>query len=136
MNFEAFDKSEIEHYKAEVKARWGKTKEYQEYEQKSAAQSKEEQKETASQLLDRFSELGTLRHLPPDAKEVQGKISALQQFITDNYYVCTDEILNGLGKMYAGDERFKKNIDSAGGDGTAEFVSQAISLYCSARRPL
>ncbi len=77
MNFEAFDKSEIEHYKAEVKARWGKTKEYQEYEQKSAAQSKEEQKETASQLLDRFSELGTLRHLPPDAKEVQGKISVI-----------------------------------------------------------
>ena len=58
-------------------------------------------------------------------------IVRLQTFITDNYYVCTNEILNGLGQMYVGDERFKKNIDRAGGDGTAEFVSQAIAVYCS-----
>lgn len=78
-----------------------------------------------------FSGLGELRHLTPDSDEVQKKISALQKFITDNYYVCNNEILNGLGQMYVGDERFKKNIDRAGGDGTAEFVSQAISVYCS-----
>ncbi|MBD5521349.1 MAG: MerR family transcriptional regulator [Lachnospiraceae bacterium] len=131
MNFEVFDKSEIENYKAEAKAKWGKTQAYQDYMQKSATQSEDEQKEIADQLLDKFSELGTLRNLPPAAKKVQEKISVLQKFITDNYYVCTDEILNGLGQMYAGDERFKKNIDRAGGDGTAEFVSQAISVYCS-----
>ena len=131
MNFDVFDKSEIEHYKAEVKAKWGKTQAYQEYTQKSATQSEDEQKEIANQLLGKFSELGKLRHLPPATKEVQGKISVLQKFITDNYYVCTSEILNGLGQMYVGDERFKKNIDRAGGDGTAEFVSQAISVYCS-----
>lgn len=136
MNFEAFDKSEIEQYKAEAKAKWGKTQAYYDYAQKSATQTEEEQKEITKQLLGRFSELGTLRHLPPAAEEVQGKISALQEFITDNYYVCTDEILNGLGQMYAGDERFKKNIDRAGGDGTAEFVSQAISVYCCSRRLL
>jgi len=94
-------------------------------------QSEDEQKEIANQLLGKFSELGTLRHLPPAAKEVQGKISVLQKFITDHYYECTNEILNGLGQMYVGDERFKKNIDRAGGDGTAEFVSQAILVYCS-----
>lgn len=33
--------------------------------------------------------------------------------------------LAGLGKMYVCDERFKKNIDKYG-DGTAEFVAEAI----------
>ena len=35
----------------------------------------------------------------------------------------------GLGKMYIADERFKKNIDKYG-EGTAEFVSAAIAVYC------
>jgi len=39
MNFEVFDRSEIEHYKTEVKAKWGKTQAYQDYALKSAAQS-------------------------------------------------------------------------------------------------
>ena len=34
----------------------------------------------------------------------------------------------GLGKMYACDERFKKNIDIYG-DGTAEFAADAIAVY-------
>ena len=69
--------------------------------------------------------------MTPNDDEVQEKISALQKFITDNYYVCTNEILNGLGEMYVCDERFRSNIDKAGGDGTADFVRQAIAVYCS-----
>ena len=37
--------------------------------------------------------------------------------------------LAGLGKMYVADERFKKNIDEYG-EGTAEFVAEAINLFC------
>lgn len=33
--------------------------------------------------------------------------------------------------MYVCDERMKHNIDKTGGDGTAEFVKQAIFIYCS-----
>ena len=126
-----FYKSEIEQYKAEAKAKWGDTQAYKDYEQKAASQFNLESDEIANQLMAMFAEIGTLRHLSPSAKEVQGKIASLQKFITDNYYVCTDEILNGLGRMYVDDERFKENIDKAGGNGTAELVSQAISVYCS-----
>lgn len=101
------------------------------YEQKAAAQSDLKCNEIAIRLMTMFAEIGTLRQLSPSAKAVQEKITALQKFITDNYYVCTDEILNGLGKMYVDDERFKKNIDEAGGDGTAEFVREAISVFCA-----
>ena len=129
MNFDIFDKSEIENYEAEVKARWGNTKAYQEYKKKESARNKESYSKIADELMNLFSELGKLKHLPPNADEVQKKISALQSFITDNYYVCTNEILSGLGEMYVCDERFKNNIDKAGGEGTANFVRQAIALY-------
>ena len=131
MNFDVFDKNEIEKYKTEVITKWGDTKAYQEYKQKDIARNEGSDSRIANELMAMFSELGDLKHLTPNSDEVQKKISALQKFITDNYYVCTDEILDGLGKMYLCDERFKKNIDRAGGDGTAELVSQAISVYCS-----
>lgn len=54
----------------------------------------------------------------------------MQDFITENFYHCTDEILSGLGEMYVSDERMKQNIDRAGGDGTAEFAREAIRIYC------
>lgn len=131
MNFDVFDKNEIEKYKAEVKAKWGDTKAYQEYKQKDIAQNEGSYSKIANELMTIFSELGGLKYLTPDSDEVQSKISALQKFITDNYYACTNEILSGLGEMYVGDERFKNNIDKAGRDGTAEFVSRAITVYCS-----
>lgn len=81
-------------------------------------------------MMNLFAELGALRQLSPTDKAVQEKIRALQNFITSNYYTCTTEILSGLGQMYVNDERFKHNIDQAGGEGTAEFVKQAIDAYC------
>ena len=130
MNFDVFDKSEIEKYEAEVKAKWGNTKAYQEYKQKDIFRNEDSYSKSANELMTMFSELGELKHLSPDADEVQKKISALQKFITDNYYVSTNEILIDLGEMYVCDERFKNNIDKAGGDGTADFVKRAIDAYC------
>lgn len=131
MNFDVFDKSEIEKYKEEVREKWGNTKAYQEYKQKDIARNEDSYSKLANELMAMFSELGELKHLAPNAGEIQNKISALQKFITANYYVCTNEILSGLGEMYVCDERFKNNIDKAGGNGTAEFVKEAIAVYCS-----
>ncbi|HIS30762.1 MAG TPA: MerR family transcriptional regulator [Candidatus Limivivens intestinipullorum] len=128
MDFHVFDKSEIEEYKAEAKEKWGNTKEYKEYEQKQG--ETEDFGEKAGQLMKLFAELGALRTLPPADKAVQGKIKALQNFITSNYYACTAETLRGLGQMYVEDERFKNNIDRVGGEGTAAFVREAIEAYC------
>ena len=43
----------------------------------------------------------------------------------------TGEVLHSLGQMYTEDERFRRNIDQAGGEGTAAFVRQAIEAYCA-----
>lgn len=131
MKFNAFSKSEIDQYTEEIKRKWGSTQAYKEFEEKTKQKTEFEQKETADRLLSLFTEIGKLKQLQPADKAVQEKISMLQKFITDNYYTCTNEILIGLSQMYVNDERFKHNIDKAGGEGTAEFVKQAIAIYCS-----
>lgn len=128
MNFQIFDKSEIEQYKAEAKEKWGHTEAYQEFEQR---QSKKGFDDATDQMMELFCQLGALKDLPPADKAVQEKIGSLQNFITEHYYTCTKQILHGLGQMYVQDERFQKNIDKAGGEGTAEFVSRAIEVYCA-----
>ena len=120
MKFDAFDKTEQARFAAEVKEKWGGTAAYQEY--GSAGDSAE--------LMAQFAALGKLKNLAPAAPEVQNAICKLQQFITDHFYTCTPEILAGLGEMYVADERFRENIDKAGGEGTAAFVSRAIAAYC------
>lgn len=126
MKFDAFDKAEQEKYTAEVKEKWGNTIAYQEYQQheKGGATG------TPADLMRHFAKLGKLKHLAPTAPEAQAAIRDLQQFITDHFYTCTLEILAGLGEMYVADDRFRKNIDKAGGEGTADFVAQAIAAYC------
>lgn len=129
MNFHVFDKGEIEQYRAEAKAKWGDTKAYQEYVEKQKRGS--DFREATSQMMDLFAEMGTLRQLSPADPAVQEKIGDLQRFITCHFYTCSAEILHGLGQMYVNDERFRRNIDKVGGEGTAEFVREAIEVYCS-----
>lgn len=131
MDFSAFDKAEIEQYKAEVKARWGKTAAYKEFEQKTAGQSENEQTEAAEKLMQIFAKFGKVKHLAPESDTAQALVEALRQCITENYYNCTPQILESLGQMYVGDERFKTNIDARGGVGTADFASKAIEFYCA-----
>lgn len=130
MNFSTFNKEEINRYKEEVRERWGSTQIYKEYEKKTKDKTDKELGTMADKLLSLFDEIGSLRKLPPDAKEVQAKIMELQKFITDHYYTCTNEILQDLSRMYVFDERMEQNIDKAGGEGTARFVKQAVAVYC------
>ncbi|MDE5700695.1 MAG: MerR family transcriptional regulator [Lachnospiraceae bacterium] len=128
--FDAFDKKEIRQYEEEVRERWGRTKAYGEYQQKVKGRTDREQEEIVSQLMERFAEIGKLRQGSPSDEAVQKQVAGIQAFITEYYYQCTDEILRGLGQMYVCDERMKRNIDKAGGEGTAAFVSQAVAVYC------
>ena len=130
MNFEVFDAKEIEQYKAEVKSKWGNSKAYQEYEQRAVSDSEHNYLKFANEIMSLFTELGAMKQLPPTDKAVQEKVVALQAYINENFYTCSNDILKELGEMYVCDDRFKKNIDCFGGEGTAEFVRDAISIYC------
>ena len=82
-------------------------------------------------MIDIFAEFGAIRNMDPASEKAQALVKKLQDYITQHMYTCTKEILGGLGKMYAGGGDFTKNIDSFGGEGTAEFASRAIEIYCS-----
>lgn len=110
-------------YIEEAKERWGDTAAWREFEKWSDAPE-----ETGNGLMKLFSRLGELKTLPPESDEAQAAVAGIQRYITEHYYTCTDEIFAGLGEMYVADERFKKNIDKAGGAGTAEFARAAIRV--------
>ncbi len=131
MGFDVFDHKEIEKYKQEAKEKWGRTEAYKESVRKATGRTTEQESGIAEGLMDVFREFGALRSLPPEDPAVQEKVAYLQQYITEHYYACTEEILKGLGQMYVCDERFRENIDQAAGEGTAEFASKAIAAFCS-----
>ena len=127
----AFDNSEFETYKAEVKERWGNTDAYKEHTEKTKNYGKDKWSSLAADMdiiLGEFA-LCMKNGSAPEAEEVQNLVQKLQNHITENFYTCTKEILSGLGQMYVADDRFKSNIDKNGA-GTAEFISEAIRIYC------
>ncbi len=130
LDFTAFDSSKLDEYSRKAKEQWGSTPAYQEYEEKSKNRTKADEKEIMKEFMKVFEEFGAMKEKEPASEEVQSQVKKLQGFITAHYYQCTDEILSGLGKMYAGGGEFTENIDKMGGEGTAEFVSQAIEIYC------
>ncbi len=118
-------------YSKESLKRWGNTEAYREHEQKTKNYTKEKWVEANDGMMAIFAEFAACKQngTEADSNEALAIVAKLQAHITANYYTCTDEILAGHGKMYVADERFKKNIDKYG-DGTAEFASEAIEVYC------
>ena len=125
-----FDKAKSQ-YADEVKARWGNTEAYRESEEKSAKMSGAEKQSALDGIEFIMAEFGEClkKGFMPESEAAQALCKKLQQFITDNFYTCTKEILAGLGEMYVLDERFKSNIDK-NGEGTAEFIRDALRIYC------
>ena len=116
LKFDAFDTKKIDEYAAQAKASWGTTPAYREFEEKSKGRTREQDQNIALGLMDIFSEFGAIKDADPGSVGAQALVK--------------NEILSGLGKMYAGGGDFTKNIDSYGGEGTAEFAHQAIEIYC------
>ena len=129
MSFKPYNTEKMDAYAAEAKKKWGKTEAYREFEEKTAGQTKEAQLSTADKLMAIFARMGAIRHLSPESAEAQALVAELQQFITANYYTCTPQILRGLGQMYVAGDDMTRNIDNAGGEGTADFANRAIRHF-------
>ncbi|MEG0894748.1 MAG: MerR family transcriptional regulator [Oscillospiraceae bacterium] len=135
MNFNVFDNSEYENtlkeYEKEAKEKWGDTKAYIESKEKTKNYSQEKYTEINKGMDNLIAEFSNCikRGESPIDKNAQELVLKWKNFITENYYTCTDEILCGLGLMYVNDERFRKNIDKYG-TGTAKFMLDAINQFC------
>ena len=136
INMKVFDNSEFEEkreeYAREAKEKWGNTEAYSEFEKKTGSFSTDDIRSLAAGIDEVMAEFAECMKngSAPDSAEAKGLVRKLQNYITETSYTCTDEILAGLGQMYTADERFRKNIDRHG-EGTAQFISDAIDKYCS-----
>ena len=129
MDFSAFDARKIDDYTAQAKAAWGKTDAWKEYEQRG--NTREQNKQSGDALMALIASFGQHRELDPASAEAQAMVQQLQDFITANFYTCTVPVLRGLADMYDGGGDFTRNIDKAGGEGTAAFLAKAMRIYCS-----
>lgn len=130
LDFTVFDTAKIDEYTRQAKEKWGDTPAFKEFEEREKNRAPEDQQAIMAGLIGIFAEFGSVKELPPESPEAQGLVRKLRDYISDHMYQCTNEILYGLGKMYGGGGEFTKNINSYGGEGTAEFASKAIEIYC------
>lgn len=130
MDFSAYDTSKIDEYAKKAKEEWGDTPQYKEYEKKSASRSKEDEANMMKGLLNVFAEFGKIKDTDPSSAEAKALERKLQDYITEHFYNCTNDILLGLGQAYVSNREFTENIDKAGGKGTADFACRAIKAYC------
>lgn len=127
MSFEVFKDKEYKEFQAEVKERWGSTQAYAEFEEKK---DKVNYQAVSQEMAAIFAQFGALKDLGADHEKVQAQVKILQDYITEHFYTCTNDIFAGLGQMYMSDQRFRETIDQMAGPGTAAFTSQAIAIYC------
>ena len=123
MSFDAFDTRKIDEYAAQAKASWGTTDAYKEFEKKSAGRSREEEQVLGVQMMEIFAEFGKIRNQKPESEEAQALVEKLQNYITEHYYTCTDEILESLGQMYAGGGDMTSNID--------KYAGVVVKCFCN-----
>lgn len=128
MDFSAFDTRKLDDYAAQAKAAWGKTEAWQEYE--ARGKSAADNQQAGQQLMEMMADFGKRRDIDPACAEAQAMVQRLRDHITENFYTCTVPILRSLADMYDGGGDFTRNIDKAGGQGTAAFVAAAMRIYC------
>ncbi len=131
--FKAFDMSEIEKHKEkyaeETRKNYGDTDAYKECEDKTNRYTKDDWAVIMEKGGEIYSKIAANMDKGPADPEIQKMIDGYRKYITDSFYTCTLDIFRGLGELYVNDERFAKNINKYS-QGLAEFLKEAISIYC------
>ena len=96
-----FNNSEFETYKSEAKEKWSNTKAYKEHAERTKNYSNQKWNELTEEMNNIMAEFAMCmkKNEIPDSAEAQNLVKMLQNHITENYYLCTKEILAGLGQM-------------------------------------
>ena len=137
-SFTAFSNSEIsalqEKYRNEVIERWGSTHEYQEFSTLFSAKAEKERNQKWNDFLirsqDIFERLAEFQGEEPTLPAVQSIVIEWQEYISENFYPCSDDMLMCLGEVYQTDKRFSDYINRFATWNIAEFFGEAIKAHC------
>lgn len=97
-----FGTSKIDEYARQAKESWGKTEAYKDFEEKNLNLTDEEKTDISKEFMALFAEFGAMKNLNPSDERVRAQVDKLRNYITEHFYNCTIEILQGLGAMYSG----------------------------------
>jgi len=132
LSFSEFDESHIiakqKEYHKEVLQRWKNTDSYREFES-NHSKSNNQFTDLDKKSKEIFGKIAEYMNYPPSDKRVQGLISLWQDYITQNHYNCTNQMLECLSLMYVEDKRFKAYFNNLG-DNLAHYIGDAIKFYC------
>ena len=78
-----------------------------------------------------FERLGEYENENPNDSEVQNMIREWQEYISEHFYKCDNQMLSYLGELYISDERFSDYINRFGNGTLAKFLYDAIKIYCA-----
>ena len=133
MSFEAFDTGKMDEYAKQAKAAWGNTPEWADYEKKREGRSMQDEADLGKQLMEMFKPFGAMaaQGASPASEGAQAQAAAIQAFISEHFYECSNETFAQLGAAYGAGGDFTSNINAAAGEGAAEFAAEAIKQYCA-----
>jgi DNA-binding transcriptional MerR regulator len=128
--FAGFDETQLQQYREEALARWGKTAE--ESFKRTSTYSTEDWAaiQAESDAINRG--LVSLMDRDPADPEVQALVDRWFRLINDRFYTCSLEIFRGLGDGYVNDSRFTAFYDKYK-PGLAAFLRAAMHVYCDQR---
>lgn len=126
--FEGFDETQ---YEEEARERWGSTSQYAESQKKWSSYSEEQKaaiKAEGEALTRRM--VSENPNAAPDDPDVQAAIGEYQAYINKYFYACDTDRLRGLAEIWVHDPRFANNYEKVR-EGGAEFVREAVNIYCN-----
>lgn len=133
--FEGFDYEQMQleqkKYAAEVKERWGSSEAYQISQQRTAQYHREDWERLNQLQIDNMKQLCDLYNdgTAYDDPRVMQVVENAMDFINQNFYPCSLEIMSNLGNMYICDERFTAYYEKFS-PGLAVYYNNAIQHYC------
>jgi hypothetical protein len=119
-----FTKKQMEEYQKEAEERWGNTDAYKQSVARTKNWSKADYTRVFEEGRDVVVKLSKLMDCEVSDPQVQSLVAAHRANIT-HFYDVTDEIYEGLARMYVADPRFAKNYEDVS-PGLADFLSRAM----------
>lgn len=129
MDFTAFDTSKMDEYAKQAKESWGHTPEWREYEAKSAGRTAGEEKAMGDELMALFKPFARMAAEgdDPTSEGARTQARAIQSYISEHFYTCSDEVFAQLGQAYGSGGDFTRNINAVAGAGAAEYAAEVIA---------
>lgn len=117
-------------YSEKARELYGDTKEFKEFDERIKGRTSEQNEMLVIQMMNYFRKFAAIQTKSESCEEAQSLVEEFKQFISSNFYACSNEVLFNLGRLYGEGGEYTRTINSAAGEGAAEFASRAIMYYC------